>query len=107
MSDDPAQLERFRREARAVARLSHPHIVTVIDAGEDDGHPFIVFEFVDGETLKQRIKRLGRLPVTEAVAYAIEIGRALACAHTERLVHRDGKPQNLLIDIEGRAEVTH
>jgi serine/threonine-protein kinase len=106
MSDDPAQLERFRREARAVARLSHPHLVTVIDAGEDEGHPFIVFEFVDGETLKDRIRRLGRLPVTEAVAYAIEIGRALACAHSERLVHRDVKPQNVLIDPEGRAKVT-
>jgi tRNA A-37 threonylcarbamoyl transferase component Bud32 len=106
MSDDPAQLERFRREARAVARLSHPHIVTVIDAGEDDGHPFIVFEFVDGETLKDKIRRHGRLPVTEAVAYAIEVGRALACAHSERLVHRDVKPQNVLIDLEGRAKVT-
>ena len=106
MSDDPAQLERFRREARAVARLSHPHLVTVIDAGEDDGHPFIVFEFVDGETLKDRIRRRGRLPITEAIAYAIEIGRALACAHSERLVHRDVKPQNVLIDSEGRAKVT-
>src|ERR687894_210216 len=106
MSDDPAQLERFRREARAVARLSHPHIVTVIDAGEDDGHPFIVLEFVDGETLKDRIKRHGRLPVTEAVAYAIEIGRALACAHIERLVHRDVKPQNVPIDPQRPAKVT-
>jgi serine/threonine protein kinase len=106
LSEDSAQLERFRREARAVARLSHPHIVTVIDAGEDDGHPFIVFEFVDGETLKSRIRRLERLPVGEAVAYAIEIGRALACAHSERLVHRDVKPQNVLIDPEGRAKVT-
>jgi eukaryotic-like serine/threonine-protein kinase len=106
LSEDSAQLERFRREARAVARLSHPHIVTVIDAGEDDGHPFIVFEFVDGETLKARIRRLERLPVGEAVAYAIEIGRALACAHSELLVHRDVKPQNVLIDAEGRAKVT-
>src|ERR687890_2563772 len=72
ISEDPDQLERFRREARAVARLSHPHVVTVIDAGEDDGHPFIVFEYVDGETLKQLIKRQGPLPITEAVAYAIE-----------------------------------
>src|SRR5919205_508560 len=106
ISSDPDQLERFRREARAVARLNHPHVVTVIDAGEDDGAPYIVFEYVEGETLKERIRRLGRLPVSEAVAYAIEIGRALECAHASRLVHRDVKPQNVLIDPDGRAKVT-
>lgn len=106
ISSDPDQLERFRREARAVARLNHPHVVTVIDAGEDDGNPFIVFEFVEGETLKDRIRRQGRLPIPEAVAYAIEIGRALGCAHAARLVHRDVKPQNVLIDLDGRAKVT-
>jgi serine/threonine-protein kinase len=106
ISSDPDQLERFRREARAVAQLNHPHVVTVIDAGEDDGAPFIVFEYVEGETLKDRIRRQGRLPVSEAVAYAIEIGRALECAHMNRLVHRDVKPQNVLIDPDGRAKVT-
>src|SRR3954453_7862973 len=106
ISNDADQLERFRREARAVAQLNHPHLVTVIDAGEDDGTPYIVFEYVEGETLKERIRRLGRLPVAEAVAYAIEIGRALSCAHSHRFVHRDVKPQNVLIDQEGRAKVT-
>src|SRR5215203_2479681 len=106
ISNDPDQLERFRREARAVAQLNHPHVVTVIDAGEDDGAPYIVFEYVEGETLKERIRRLGRLPVSEAVAYAIEIGRALESAHANRLVHRDVKPQNVLIDADGRAKVT-
>jgi tRNA A-37 threonylcarbamoyl transferase component Bud32 len=106
MEDDSVQLERFRREARMVARLSHPHVVTVIDAGEDDGHPFIVFEYVDGETLKQLIRRTGPLPIPEAVAYAIEIGRALQAAHSQRLAHRDVKPQNVLIDPDGRAKVT-
>ena len=106
ISNDPDQLERFRREARAVAQLNHPHVVTVIDAGEDDGNPYIVFEYVEGETLKERIRRLGRLPVAEAVAYAIEIGRALECAHENKLVHRDVKPQNVLIDRDGRAKVT-
>jgi serine/threonine-protein kinase len=106
MSDQPDQLERFRREARAVAQLSHPNVVAVIDAGEDGGHPYIVFEYVEGETLKQRIDRLGRLPVDEATAYAIEIGRGLAAAHARRMVHRDVKPQNVLIDPEGRAKVT-
>src|ERR671934_649356 len=103
---DDDSIERFRREARAVARLNHPHIVTVIDAGEDDGAPYIVFEYVSGETLKDRIRRQGRLPVSEAVAYAIEVGRGLAAAHAHKLVHRDVKPQNVLIDPEGRAKVT-
>ncbi|MGH2801795.1 MAG: protein kinase domain-containing protein [Thermoleophilaceae bacterium] len=106
ISSDPDQLERFRREARAVARLNHPHVVTVIDAGEDEGAPYIVFEYVEGETLKERIRRQGRLPVSEAVAYAIEIGRALESAHANKLVHRDVKPQNVLIDRDGRAKVT-
>src|SRR5204862_8070288 len=106
ISDQPDQLERFRREARAVAQLSHPNVVAVIDAGEDGGFPYIVLEFVEGETLKQRIDRLGRLPVDEAAAYAIEIGRGLAAAHARRMVHRDLKPQNVLIDGEGRAKVT-
>jgi eukaryotic-like serine/threonine-protein kinase len=106
ISSDPDQLERFRREARAVAQLNHPHVVTVIDAGEDEGAPYIVFEYVEGETLKDRIRRSGRLPVAEAVAYAIEIARALECAHEHRLVHRDVKPQNVLIDPDGRAKVT-
>jgi tRNA A-37 threonylcarbamoyl transferase component Bud32 len=106
MEDDPVQLERFRREARTVARLSHPNVVTVIDAGEDDGHPFIVFEYVDGDTLKALIRTTGPLPVVEAVAYAVEIGRGLMAAHHERLVHRDVKPQNVLIDPDGCAKVT-
>src|SRR3954465_3680133 len=103
---DTDQLERFRREARAVAQLSHPHIVGVIDAGEEDGRPYIVFEYVEGETLKDRIRRMGRLPVDEALAYAIEIARALGAAHTRHIVHRDVKPQNALIDEEGSAKGT-
>ena len=106
MSADSDQLERFRREARAVAQLSHPHIVGVIDAGEDENRPYIVFEYVEGETLKDRIRRLGRLPVDEALAYAIEIARALGCAHSHEIVHRDVKPQNVLLDPEGLAKVT-
>src|SRR5579862_8087966 len=106
IASDSDQLERFRREARAVAQLSHPHIVGVIDYGEDDGRPYIVFEYVQGETLKERIRRNGCLPITEAVAYAIEIARALGIAHARYIVHRDVKPQNVLIDEEGSAKVT-
>src|ERR1700754_4925375 len=106
IASDSDQLERFRREARAVAQLSHPHIVGVIDAGEDAGRPYIVFEYVEGETLKERIRRLGELPIAEAVAYAIEIARALGVAHERGIVHRDVKPQNVLVDEEGSAKVT-
>src|SRR4051812_36995786 len=106
IASDSAQLERFRREARAVAQFSHPHIVGVIDAGEDDGRPYIVFEYVEGETLKDRIRRCGRLQIDEALAYAIEIARALCAAHSRGIVHRDIKPQNVLIDEEGSAKVT-
>jgi tRNA A-37 threonylcarbamoyl transferase component Bud32 len=106
IASDSDQLERFRREARAVAQLNHPHIVTVIDAGEDDTTPYIVFEYVPGETLKDRIRRHGRLPIPEAVAYAIEIARALGVAHDRGIVHRDVKPQNVLVDEEGSAKVT-
>jgi eukaryotic-like serine/threonine-protein kinase len=106
VATDSDQLERFRREARAVARLSHPNIVHVIDAGEDEGRPYIVFEYIDGETLKERIHRLGRLEIPEAVAYCVEIARALGAAHATHVVHRDVKPQNVLIDRDGTAKVT-
>src|SRR6476619_2052133 len=106
VTSDSDQLERFRREARAVAQLSHPHIVGGIDAGEDGGRPYIVFEYGERETRKERIRRNGRLPIAEAVAYGIEIARALGAAHARHIVHRDVKPQNVLIDEEGSAKVT-
>jgi serine/threonine-protein kinase len=106
MSEQPDQIERFRQEARAVAKISHPNVVSVIDAGEDHGYPYIVFEYVEGETLKQRISRVGALDIQEAIAYAIEIARGLSIAHARNLVHRDIKPQNVLIDDEGRAKLT-
>ncbi|HWY19264.1 MAG TPA: protein kinase [Solirubrobacteraceae bacterium] len=120
IATDSDQLERFRREARAVAQLNHPHIVTVIDAGEEPsahdaehahepevGTPYIVLEYVDGETLKQLIRREGpSLQITQAVAYAIEIARALGAAHERLIVHRDVKPQNVLISSEGSAKIT-
>src|SRR3954451_1867070 len=106
MSEQPDQIERFRQEARAVAKISHPNVVSVIDAGEDHGYPYIVFEYVEGETLKQRINRIGALDAQEALAYAIEVARGLTVAHARHMVHRDIKPQNVLIDAEGRAKLT-
>jgi len=105
-TDDEDYVERFRREARSAARLSHPGIVTVIDRGEQDGHQFIVFEHVPGETLKQLVDRQGPLPVDLAIELALQTGRALAFAHERGLIHRDVKPQNVLLNGDGRAKVT-
>ena len=104
--DDEAHVERFRREARAVATLSHPNIVAVIDRGVHEGRQFIVFEYVDGENLKRLIEREGPLPVSTALELAIQIARGLSFAHGQGLVHRDVKPQNVLLNGEGAAKVT-
>lgn len=106
ISEQADQLERFNQEARSVAKVSHPNVVTVIDAGEDAGRPYIVLEYVEGETLKQKIRRDGPLDPRDATAWAIEIARGLAVAHARRLVHRDIKPQNVLIEPGGRAKLT-
>jgi tRNA A-37 threonylcarbamoyl transferase component Bud32 len=114
---DADHLERFRREARSVAQLNHPHVVTVIDAGEEPadgqgdhdgqmGMPYIVLEFIDGEMLKDVIRREAPLEIVQAIAYAIEIARALGAAHERHIVHRDVKPQNILISAEGGAKIT-
>jgi tRNA A-37 threonylcarbamoyl transferase component Bud32 len=105
-SRDPEYVERFRREARAIAKLSHPNIVTVIDRGEFEGHQYIVFEHVSGETLKDLVARAGPLPTERALALAHQIARALAFAHEMGIVHRDVKPHNVLIDPDGSAKVT-
>jgi serine/threonine-protein kinase len=103
---DEEYVERFRREARAVAQLAHPNIVTVIDRGEDDGRQFIVFEYIDGENLKQIVEREGPLALDEVVALGLEIARGLAFAHERGIVHRDVKPQNVLLNGDGHAKVT-
>jgi predicted Ser/Thr protein kinase len=105
-SSDEDYIERFRREARAAAQLTHPGIVTVIDRGEQEGRQFIVYEHVEGETLKDLVVREGRLPVRRAVELALETARALQFAHERGLVHRDVKPQNVLLNGDGRAKVT-
>src|SRR6476620_8101859 len=88
-NEDEDFVERFKREARSVAQLQHPNIVTVIDRGEENGRQFIVFEFIDGENLKEHVVRKGRLDVREALEIALEVARGLAFAHQQGLVHRD------------------
>jgi hypothetical protein len=103
---DGDHVERFRREARLAAQLSHPNIVTVIDRGEQEDRQFIVFEYVEGENLKSLIVREAPLPEREAVELALQIAEGLAFAHSHGLVHRDVKPQNVLLTEDGRAKVT-
>jgi serine/threonine-protein kinase len=103
---DDDYVERFRREARSVAQLTHPNIVTVIDRGEQDGRQFIVFEYVDGENLKELLDREGPLSPPEAIELGLQVAHGLAFAHSQGLVHRDVKPQNVLLDGDGRAKVT-
>jgi serine/threonine-protein kinase len=105
-SADEEFVERFRREARAVAQLSHPNIVTVIDRGEDGGKQFIVFEYVDGQNLKELVEETGPLPAGRAIELALQVARGLAFAHQHGLVHRDVKPQNVLMNGDGQAKVT-
>jgi serine/threonine-protein kinase len=103
---DDGYVERFRSEARAAAQLSHPGIVTVIDRGDDAGKPFIVFEYVEGENLRELLDRRGVLTIRKVLELGAEIARALAFAHEHGLVHRDVKPQNVILAPDGRAKVT-
>jgi len=102
---DEDYVERFRREARAVAQLAHPNIVTVIDRGEQDGRQYIVFEFIEGDNLKEIVAR-GPVPVRDAIELTLQVARALSFAHARGLVHRDVKPQNVLLNEDGQAKVT-
>src|SRR6266850_4931262 len=87
---------RFFQEARAASALNHPHILTVYEVGEDEGKPYIAMEFVEGETLRQKIKSR-TLQVNEILGFAIQIAEGLAKAHEMGIIHRDLKPENLMI----------
>ena len=100
VSDDPARRARFEREARAIGSLNHPHICTLFDVGEHEGHGFLVMELVEGETLATRLQR-GAFPLDDALRYASEIASALDRAHRHGIVHRDLKPANVMITKTG------
>jgi tetratricopeptide (TPR) repeat protein/tRNA A-37 threonylcarbamoyl transferase component Bud32 len=93
--------ERFQREVRTVARLQHPHILTVLDSGEASGQLWFTMPYVEGESLRDRLRREGQLPVEDAVRIAIEAARGLDCAHQHGIVHRDVKPENILLTNDG------
>ena len=99
-ASDPRRLERFRQEARAISRLSHPHICTLHDLGEQDGTLFLVMEHVQGRTLANRLDE-GPLPIDEVLRYGAQIADALHAAHAEGVVHRDLKPANVMLTRQG------
>lgn len=104
-TSDEAFVKRFRREAQGAAKLSHPNIVSIYDVGDCDGKYYIVMEYVKGETLKDKIKREGPLPINTALQIAEEIASALENAHANHLVHCDIKPHNILISETGHVKV--
>ena len=105
VANDPGFAERFNREARALARLSHPNIVVVYDFGKAGELHYLVMEFVDGANLRE-VERAGRLSPDQALAIVPQICEALQFAHNEGIVHRDIKPENLLLDKRGRVKIT-
>jgi serine/threonine-protein kinase len=105
LADDPEFVARFNREARAAAALSHPDVVAVYDQGEDDGHAFLVMEYVPGATLRDVLRDRGRLSPGESLAVMDHVLAALAAAHAAGLVHRDIKPENVLLTADGRVKV--
>lgn len=105
-SEDTKFVSKFRQEAQAVAAITHPNIVSVYDVGEEEGMHYIVMEFVDGITLKRYIDQKGKLKVKEAVGIALQIAGGLDAAHAHNIIHRDIKPQNILISRDGTAKVS-
>ena len=106
LADDEKFVRKFQREAISASSLSHPNIVEVYDVGEDDGKYFIVMEYVDGRTLKSLIKKRGALTLPEVIDIMLQLTSAIAHAHDSYIIHRDIKPQNVLILDDGMVKIT-
>lgn len=106
LAEDEKFIRRFQREANAASSLRHPNIVEMYDVGEDDGKYFIVMEYIDGKTLKSLIKKRGGLTLPEVIDIMLQLTSGIACAHDSYIIHRDIKPQNVLILEDGRVKIT-
>ena len=104
LANDADRLRRFEREARTIAALNHPNILGIYDIGAHDGAPFLVSEFLEGQTLREKLES-GPLPVRRATEYALAIAQGLAAAHEKGIVHRDLKPENVFVTRDGRVKV--
>ena len=104
--EDTTFIRKFKSEAQAAAVLTHPNIVNVFDVGDDNGVYYIVMELIEGITLKEYISKKGKLSVKEATSIAIQVSMGLEAAHSHGIVHRDVKPQNIIISKEGKVKVT-
>lgn len=104
-SEDVGFVSKFHTEAQSAAGLEHPNIVNIYDVGSEDGLHYIVMEYIEGITLKTYIEKKGRLTFKEAVSIAIQVGRGIEAAHNKNIVHRDIKPQNIMISTEGKVKV--
>src|SRR6266853_1724125 len=104
LASDPERLRRFEQEARAAAALNHPNILAVYQLGVHQGAPYLVSELLEGETIREQIKR-GRVPVRKAIDYGVQIARGLDAAHQKGIVHRDLKPENLFLTKDERVKI--
>lgn len=106
LSNDEKFVRRFQREALSASSLSHPNIVEMYDVGEDNGIYYIVMEYIEGQTLKQLLKRRGSLTLSEAIDIMLQITEGMAHAHDSYIIHRDLKPQNIMIQDDGQIKIT-
>lgn len=105
-SSDESFVKKFRVEAQSAAGLSHPNIVNVYDVGEENGIHYIVMELVQGITLKHYIERKGTLDIREVLNISVQVASGMGAAHANRIIHRDIKPQNVIMSRDGKVKVT-
>src|SRR4051795_6968990 len=105
MASKPVLLKRFEQEFRAASRLDHPNIVRALDYGDDGSMPYLVMEFVDGESLGAKLDREGRMPEADAIRLVVQVAQGLHRAHKQGLIHRDVKPDNILVTADGQAKL--